>query len=298
MLAQDPSFTQAFGNLIFNNPAYTGSSGKSRLQAGHRIQWSALQGGFITTNVASDFSFEKMPFDFGLIYTNDNAAGGTLIAQNIGLSLARSFTLHNELSLRLGCSGMLASRTLDPSLLTFGDQIDSRYGFIYTTQVVILNTTTRYINLNAGIVLHSKRFLIGYSASNLNQPNIGFDSQSTLAVRHTAQGSVLLFQKARGRNNGLYAHVFYAGQQGFQQVLPSLSYRFGKLKLGLGFRRGDATIGMIGYCGRNFTAGYSYDRTVSRLTNQTGGTHEFSLGIVIGRMNEKRPSMNWTSDLF
>ncbi len=57
---------------------------------------------------------------------------------------------------------------------------------------------------------------------------------------------------------------------------------------GLGFRNAirnfDAVIGYVGFKKGKFRVGYSYDYTISRLINRTGGTHELSF------------TFNWTGD--
>ena len=296
--AQDPIFTQYNGSAVYTNPAFTGSSGASRMQAAQRIQWPSLSSAFYTTNLAADFSFAKLPFDFGTFYTYDNAGNGTLISSNLGISLARSFKIHKELSIRFGVSASIVSKKLDSSLLTFGDQIDSRYGFIYSSNTTITNPNVHYALLNAGLVIHAKRFLLGYSAANINQPTTGFMAESRLPIRQTLHSSIRLLQKEGKRKSALYANLLYIKQQDFHQLLPSISYRYGKWKAGCGFRKGDAAIGMIGYTGKKLSVAYSYDYTISRLTNSTAGSHEFTLGLILGKLNEKRPSMRWTEDLF
>jgi type IX secretion system PorP/SprF family membrane protein len=296
--AQDPAFTQYNGTAVYTNPALTGSSGATRIQGAQRIQWPSLPSAYYTTNLVADFSFAKLPVDFGTFYSYDNAGNGSLISSNLGISFARSHKIYKSLSVRWGISASIASRKLDPSLLTFGDQIDSRYGFIYSSNTTISYPNVHYALLNAGLVIHAKRFLIGYSAANVNQPNFGFMAESRLPIRQTLHSSLCLFQKEGKRKSALYANVLYMKQQGFHQILPSISYRYGKWKAGCGFRKGDAAIGMLGYTGKRLSIAYSYDYTISTLTNQTGGAHEFTLGLILGKLNEKRPSMRWTEDLF
>lgn len=297
--AQDPAFTQYNGTALYNNPAFTGSSGSSRIQAAQRIQWPSLPSTYYTTNLTADVSFAKLPFDIGTLYSYDKAGNGVLITSNLGISLARSFKIYKSLSIRLGLSASIASKRLDASLLTFGDQIDSRYGFIYSTSETFSYPTYHFALLNAGMVIHAKRFLIGYSAANINRPSTSFNiTSSVLPIRHTLQSSYRILQREGKRKSALYANLLYIKQQYFYQLLPSISFRYGKWKLGAGYRYEDALIGMLGYTGKHLSVGYSYDYTVSTLTNKTGGTHEFTLGMILGKLNEKRPSMRWSEDLF
>jgi hypothetical protein len=72
IFAQDPQFTQHFSTGIYNNPAFTGSAGKARLNAAYRNQWPNLNGGgFNTYFMSFDFCKEKLPIDIGIFYLND-----------------------------------------------------------------------------------------------------------------------------------------------------------------------------------------------------------------------------------
>ena len=73
---------------------------------------------------------------------------------------------------------------------------------------------------------------------------------------------------------------------------------YGKWKVGAAYRSGDATIALLGFASKRFALSYSYDITVSKLTNATGGSHEFALGLYLGKMQEKRNSISWLKDLF
>jgi len=45
LFSQDPQFTQHFSTGIYNNPAFTGSTGKARLNAAYRNRWPNLSFG-------------------------------------------------------------------------------------------------------------------------------------------------------------------------------------------------------------------------------------------------------------
>jgi type IX secretion system PorP/SprF family membrane protein len=295
--AQDPHFTQTFGSALYANPAFAGSAGQGRVQAAQRIQWPGFSGSFYTTHIGADITNDKLPLDVGVNYLLDNAAEGTLVSTAIGLNLARSFRIHNALALRIGASGALHARRIDVSKLTFGDQIDTRYGFIYETQQTIPFPDKRYINFNLGAVLHSEVFLIGYAMHNANRPGIGF-APSRLPVRHTAQGSLRIFNQEAKRNTKIYLNVAYAKQQGFRNWMSGVSVLHGKWKIGASYRDRDSYIGLFGFVTRSFAISYSYDYTISRLTNSTAGSHEIALAYYFGKMQEKRASIPWMKELF
>jgi len=300
IFAQDPHFTQHFSTGIYNNPAFTGSAGKARLNVAYRNQWPNIPGNYQTSFLSFDISKERLPFDIGLYSMYDRAGGGTLNTTQLGLSLGRSFKIFKNVSIRLGISGALVSRALDVSKLTFGDQIDSRFGFVYqTNNDIAFYKRANFLNLNAGLVLHSNRFLIGYSVSNFNEPDqsIYFAAQP-LPMRHTLQGAFRINMKDSENLSGFYLSAFYTKQNDFTGFLPGLIYRYKSVRAGLAYRNDDAYILNAAYSGKNLSIGYSYDYTVSKLTNQTGGSHEFTINWTFGKLNEKRPGIGFISSLF
>lgn len=297
--AQDPQFTQTFGSALYANPAFTGSAGQGRVQAAQRIQWPNLSGAFYTTHLGADLTKDKLFLDVGVNYLHDRSGEGILVTNSYGLNIARSIRIYKKLSLRLGVSGSMNARNLDVSKLTFGDQIDSRYGFIYDTQTVIPFPDVRYINFNLGAILHADVFLFSYAIHNANRPNltIGFEP-SRLPARHVAHGSLRIFHKEAKRNSKLYLNLAWAKQQDFESYMAGASMLYGKWKVGAAYRSGDAMIALLGFTSKRFALSYSYDLTVSKLTNATGGSHEFAFALYLGNMQEKRNSISWLKDLF
>ena len=292
LFAQDPHFTQHFSTGIYCNPAFTGSTGKARLNAAYRNQWPNIGGGgFNTYFMSFDFCKEKLPIDIGIFYLNDRAGGVTLKTNQVGLSLGRSFRMFKNVSLRIGFSGALASRKLDIGNLTFGDPSDP----INNSPLLSVN----YALINFGMVMHSNRFLLGISASNLNEPNQGFfGSQSRLPLKYTLQGAIRINMNDIENLSGIYISGIYINQQDFNTYLPGIIYRYKFFRAGLAYRYKDAFISNLAYAGKNLSIGYSYDYTVSKLTNKTGGSHEFTINWTFGKLNEKRPGIGFISSLF
>ena len=66
----------------------------------------------------------------GLLVLNDKAGEGTLTSSYSSLIYAYQLNITREFSIRTGLQATYAQKTLDVDKLTFGDQIDPRYGFI------------------------------------------------------------------------------------------------------------------------------------------------------------------------
>ena len=292
LFAQDPQFTQHFSVGIYNNPAFTGSAGKARLTAAYRNQWTSLSGGgFNTSFLSFDISKEKLPVDIGIFSMHDRAGGGTLNTTQLGISLGRGFKIFKNISLRIGLSGAIANRRLNTKNLIFAGNIDP----IFNSQFYNSN----YAIINYGMILHSRTFLLGFSANNLNEPYRSFYlTNSRLPIRYIAQGAVRVTPENPENLSGLFLTINYLKQSEFTSFLPGLSYRYKSIKAGLAVRDEDAFIANAAFSGKKLSIGYSYDYTISKLTNQTGGSHEITLNFTFGKLNEKRPGISFISSLF
>ena len=161
------------------------------------------------------------------------------------------------------------------------------------------NTQVRLGKLNAGIIISGEHFLVGYSASNFNEPEqIFLVHESRLPMRHTLQAAIRFPFGNPEYLSGMYLTCLYLKQQDFHNTTPGIAYRFRFLKAGLAWRIHDAAIESIGYTGKNISVGYSYDLTASRLTNATARAHEITVGWNFGELNERRPYINWLGGLF
>ncbi|HXC06076.1 MAG TPA: type IX secretion system membrane protein PorP/SprF, partial [Bacteroidia bacterium] len=62
----------------------------------------------------------------------------------------------------------------------------------------------------------------------------------------------------------------------------------GPIVVGLWYRNADAFIVLLGIDRGTFRIGYSYDVTMSRLTNSTAGSHELSYSMGFACKKKKR----------
>jgi type IX secretion system PorP/SprF family membrane protein len=74
-------------------------------------------------------------------------------------------------------------------------------------------------------------------------------------------------------------NVIYTYQDGFMQLNVGTYIKYGAFTAGAWWRPRDAFIMSVGIDAGVFRVGYSYDITISPLTNASGGSHELSLGF-------------------
>ena len=285
--AQDPQFSQSFSNPVYLNPAFAGYDGCPTLRTGYRDQWPNISGNYQTANVSYDMMLGKR-HGIGVNYQYDNTANRYL-SHSLSLIYAPVFRVFNkQLAISPAFEVGWRYRKLNMDELTFGEMIDPRYGFVYTTGESNMNTEKHIMDFSSGLLLTWKGLVAGFAAHHMTQPDEGFSSFSKLPVRLTAH---INYQFNITEKIKISPAFIFQNQQNFNAMLPSFTFEAYGARIGAGFRtlftNQDAVIFMVGYRGYGVKVGYTYGYTVSSLTNNTGGTHEASLAYVFNCKKSK-----------
>jgi type IX secretion system PorP/SprF family membrane protein len=116
---------------------------------------------------------------------------------------------------------------------------------------------------------------------------------STLPMKITAHvGGIIPIDGSRDESTYLSPNVLYQLQRDFQQLNFGMYIAKPPLVGGLWYRysgkNGDAIVVLLGIQQGIFKFGYSYDITVSTLSNASAGSHEVSMGVQFGCHPKKR----------
>ncbi len=284
-LAQDPEFTQFYANPLYLNPAFAGSARCPRLSLNYRNQWPSIQGTFVTYSASYDQHIDAIGGGLGLLVLNDQQGQGTLTTTNISAIYSYQLTVTREFSIMMGFQGTYVQNSVDWSKLTFGDQIDPRYGFIYNTREIQPSTNKSLVDFSAGILAYSNVIYGGVAVNHITQPDEAFYTRvaSPLPMKITGHiGAMLPLEDSRD-GSYLSPNILYQQQQDFRQLNIGMYLAKSPLVGGLWYRTdnrtGDAIIILIGLQQGVFKFGYSYDVTVSKLASVSGGSHELSMGM-------------------
>jgi type IX secretion system PorP/SprF family membrane protein len=278
--AQDPFFTQYNSAPLYLNPGFAGSTGQARAAASYRNQWPGISGNFVTTNISYDHYFAKLHGGLGINLQNDLAGQATIQTNRADLSYAFHLPLFdNKLVVRPAVAVGFLSKHIDWSSLNFGDMVDPRRGFVYNTTEAPSKSTVTRADFSSGFIAYTKRITVGFSAAHLSQPDVGFFGPSRLPMRFTVHASGVIGHVPGDFENhcAIVPQVAFVQQQNFTQFTGGISAMFKNYTLGIAYRNQDAAIVMVGFQNRLFRASYSYDYTVSGLTNKTMGSHELAL---------------------
>ena len=284
ILAQDPTFTQFYANPVYLNPAFAGSNNCPRFAMNYRNEWPNLSGNYVTTSASYDQYVKNISGGIGVLITNDQQGKGTIQTSMLGLVYSYHVKVNRKFSLMFGARASWYQKTLDWDKLTFGDMIDPRKGFIYSSGDVPRGGKRGFFDASAGVLGYSKNFFFGFAAHHLNEPNESMIiGNSNLPMRLTGHvGAEIKLGKKSRYNNGtsIMPNIIYQYQQGFQELCIGTYIKHNVFTTGIWFRNKDAFIVSLGINSKNFKIGYSYDITVSKLNNGTShGSHEISLGL-------------------
>ncbi|MCC7301269.1 MAG: type IX secretion system membrane protein PorP/SprF [Bacteroidia bacterium] len=286
--AQDPEFTQFYANPLYLNPAFAGTARCPRFVLNYRNQWPALTGTFVTYSASYDQHFDNLSGGLGFLVTNDKAGQGTLITTNFSGMYSYQLNLTRTFSMKFGFQATYAQKKVDWDKLTFGDMIDPRRGFVYTTLEQKNQTARTNIDLSAGVLGYSKRYFFGFAVSHLTEPDEGFLGSSPLPMKYTGHAGAVIPLDGRNGDASISPNILYQQQQDFRQLNLGLYVQKGSIVGGLWYRNEDSFIAVIGIQQNLVKMGYSYDVTVSKLANATAGSHEISFQLQLECKPKKR----------
>ncbi len=278
--AQDPQFSQFYANPLYLNPAFAGSNGCPRVCLNYRNQWPALTGTFVTTSASFDRFICSLHGGVGFLVTNDKAGEGTIVTTNYSALYAQQIQITRTFAINGGFQFTYMEKKLDWSKLTFGDMISATNGFIIPTQETPGRNVARNVDISAGILGFSTRMFVGFAVHHLTEPDEYLKGgPSKLPKRFTGHAGTVIPIGGRFSETSISPNIIYQQQQDFRELNLGFYVKRYSFVGGFWYRNSDAFIVLIGLETNNFKVGYSYDITVSKLTNSTAGSHELSMGM-------------------
>jgi type IX secretion system PorP/SprF family membrane protein len=280
LFAQDPEFTQFYSNPLYLNPAFAGTKHCPRVSLNYRNQWPGISGSFVTTSASYDQHVDALSGGLGLLVWNDRAGEGTLTTTNVSGIYSYQIPITRRFSIKAGIQGTWAQKKVDWSKLTFGDMIDARRGFIYNTNEIQRDEPANYVDFSAGVLGFSEKYFFGFAVNHLTEPDESvIEGTSPLPRKYTLHAGAVLPIESKGEPASLSPNIIVQLQQNFLQINFGMYLTKGPIIGGLWYRNSDSFIALIGFQTGILKFGYSYDITVSKLTNTTAGSHEFSVGL-------------------
>ena len=293
--SQDVIYSQFYANPIYLNPALAGAKLDQRITLNYRNQWPGVNDGYISYSAAFDQQFDKISGALGVMASADVGGGG--VYNKFSGSGIYSYRLQatHFIVLNAAIQATYLQYKLDWNKLIFGDQIDITTGnisLVKETEPAKLNVGT--VDLSAGILGGYKESLyFGVAVNHLTRPDIAFyEAENRLNMRWTIHSGVLIdfYQGMDGediRNFSISPNFIYVQQGQFRQLNVGMYVNKYPFVWGVWMRQNfgnpDALIALLGFQTKNYKIGYSYDYTISHLTNKSGGAHEISIAWLLNK---------------
>jgi len=295
-MAQDQHYSQFYANPLYLNPSLAGANLCPRLLFNYRNQWPSLPNSYKNYSCSFDSYFKAISGGAGVLFNNDKAGDGNLSNNRISFIYAYKLKISHNTYLQTGFEGTYSQYSIDWNNFVFGDMIDMNSGMVNqnsTGEAPPSKTSLGIADFSTGFVINVNKFYYaGLAVHHLSEPQISFypgSSDNTLFRKYTfhAGASIDLTNNAykTDYSKGLIfsPNILYQQQKNARQFAVGLylnKFPFvGGIWIRNNFVNFDALIALIGIQHKNIKFGYSYDLTISRIGNVSGGAHEVSTAV-------------------
>ncbi len=283
--AQDYPLSQPYSNPFWMCPALTGNSDAPRISSFYRLQWPNINGSYTTASLGLDAPVKAVHGGLGVYGVYDVAGENTLKEWSINVIYSFSNEENENFNWRVASQYSFGHKYLDCSNLTFPDQIDPRHGVVLATNEDLPEDGFKksYFDLGFSTSADWKKWTAGVSSFHLMEPNVGFISESRLPRRYAGFIGYDLWLLKGEKPEGFHVSplIFGTTTTGGYSMLcgtnVSWNWLYGGAYCRFGNNNADAAVFQAGARLGKFQFGYSYDYTLSKLTNASGGSHEMYL---------------------
>lgn len=290
-MAQDVHLTQQYANRLSLNPAFAGINSSWSVGLAHRNQWPALNGSFITNQLAADFRLPDTKSALSLLVQQDRAGVGGLQKWQVSAGYAYHTNLSENWALSAGLQAAVASLRVNFGNLVFGDQLSDNGMVALSSAEANRFEPSYHADFTVGGLVYSYQFWGGLTAAHLNRPGYGFNHEIELPLRFTALAGYKFYARSYEEGGQLFELSFspvatFIHQKNLTRLDLGLYTIYTPLTLGLiykgvpvagGTNQDQALSVIAGLQLKNFKLGYSHDVGLQGLSREAGGANEISL---------------------
>jgi type IX secretion system PorP/SprF family membrane protein len=309
--AQDPQFSQYRMTPLLMNPGYTGLNCDLRAVLNYREQWKSVATPFSTAAFSFDMNTSKnkqkrASLGIGVQFLNDRSGDARMGMTQGNLNLSGVLQLAEDSKLSVGLMGGFGQRSIDYSALRWESQYQNgAYNSGTTSGENLSSTNFTYMDAGAGFVwsygkdagyiTKNSGFKMNFGASffHFGIPNASyFDAGSQkLDTKFIVHASAELGKE--NTNLTFIPELAFIQQGPHRQILVGNVFRYliseeshftgfvksSAVSIGLNYRLQDALITSVMVDYANFSVGFSYDITLSKLSvaNNSRGGFELAL---------------------
>jgi type IX secretion system PorP/SprF family membrane protein len=312
LYSQDPNFSQWFNNKQYYNPAFVGLTEGFQMNLNFRKCWPKIPGQFETIITSFDKSLWNITGigGIGLITYNNVEGAGELSTTTIGIPLSSRIRVTKNWILQFAIMPQYQMRKINWEKLTFPDQLSPYYGkylqqspgFQYNSQDNI-----SFFDLSFGMLFsyesfpgkqdkaRNKKLTGGFSMHHYPEPGMSFLGMNypleTKMIFHLDGEFPLSPGYFRRKISYIMPGFIFEKQGPLNSYMFGANFRRWPLTCGIWMRNQDINVRnltdiilLFGYQlpinhdnSSRITVFYSYDITVSNLTNHNSGSHEIGI---------------------
>jgi type IX secretion system PorP/SprF family membrane protein len=310
---QDIQFSQFYSAPLYLNPAFAGSAHHYRGILHQRLQWPNITGKFTTSLFSFDKYFNKYKSGIALMAIQDYQGTNAISSSQVGLQYAYELHVSEKLTIRPGLQLDYVSKSLNYDVLRFPRNFDST-GYLGGAMPQDLTGRKSFADVSTGVVLYSDKLWVAISAHHINTPNqsflgnvsrlpakftfiSGYKIPLTKKVEHESvvedvkdiSITPTVHYKFQGKSDQLDLGLYGI----YDQALIALWYRgipikqyhaeyvIGNQIFDQKFPNNESMVVVLGWMWKSISITYSYDFTISKLSQaRTGGSHELNLTFI------------------
>jgi type IX secretion system PorP/SprF family membrane protein len=260
-------YSQYMFNGLLINPAYAGSNDVLNVTGLSRMQWAGFDGAPRTSTLSMHSPLKNKRLNLGLTFLNDRLG---VSSQNKITAVFAYRIFFGKSSLAFGLQGglnMIRNNWYNVHTTTAGDQV---FTAPYSQQTIP--------DAGFGIYFKKADYFLGVSMPAL----FTFAEPGGINYKPALLTAGYLFTLSDNLRLKPSALVRYIKSSPWQFDL-NLNVYYKAIGLGASYRSGDAMVFMANYgITQQFTAGYAYDLTISKLGTFVRGSHEIMLRYEFG----------------
>jgi type IX secretion system PorP/SprF family membrane protein len=269
-------YSQYYFSGILINPAYAGSQGALNFTSIYRTQWTGINGAPENISVGLHSPFKNDKMNGGLIFLNNKFG----------------ITSESKIMAVYAYKVRFAKGSLSFGLQGGAEYVKNDWSEIQTTDnndLVFENNSSTAVNaiFGCGLFYKTEKMFLGISSPIIYNTKNNY--QLSYSPYILSSGFLIrVNDNIVVKPAGLVRYVKASPIEGDISTAVYLKEIIG---IGAGFRSSAAVYGYIDIrLNEQFSAGYAYDYTLSRLNNYSNGSHEFMLRYLFSyKVNVKSP---------
>lgn len=304
-IAQDSQFSQFYGSPLYLAPSFAGSTDGDRIAVNYRNQWPSISKAFQAYSLSYDHYFPFLKSGVGLLLYREQAGASSYATTNIGLVYSYKFRFRSGWRISPGLTFFYTQRNINFNDLVFEDELISSTTTGTSEQVILEKKAD--IDASFSVLAYNKNYWFGFTWDRLLMPNrslTGDVVQDPFKFSIYGGTKLSIFDRYNWASGQSISPSFlYKMQDKYSQLDIGLYWYQMPLVIGLWYRgipvfkqltSNDAITFLLGFKVDQFSIGYSYDLTISKLVGFTGGAHEISINYLFNQgvtRREKRKAI-------